>query len=156
MKVKSLSRVRLLATPWTAAHQAPLSMGFSRQKYWSGVPLPSPTTQVSACQRLEVGTGVLSCFSRVQLFATPWTVARQAPLSKGLFRQEYWNGLPFPSQGDLPHRRTEAMSLMSPALAGGFFTTSAIWETRIYKGIVRENVWRNRIILHLKYGDGSR
>ena len=40
-KVKSLSRVRLLATPWTAAHQAPPSMGFSRQEYWSGVPLPS-------------------------------------------------------------------------------------------------------------------
>ena len=42
VKVKSLSRVRLLATPWTAAHQAPLSMGFSRQEYWSGWPLPSP------------------------------------------------------------------------------------------------------------------
>ena len=42
VKVKSLSRVRLLATPWTAAYQAPLSMGFSRQEYWSGVPLPSP------------------------------------------------------------------------------------------------------------------
>ena len=41
MKVKSLSRVRLLATPWTAAHQAPPPMGFSRQEYWSGVPLPS-------------------------------------------------------------------------------------------------------------------
>ena len=41
MKVKSLSLVRLLATPWTAAHQAPLSMGFSRQEYWRGVPLPS-------------------------------------------------------------------------------------------------------------------
>ena len=40
-KVKSLSRVRLLATPWTAAYQAPPSMGFSRQEYWSGVPLPS-------------------------------------------------------------------------------------------------------------------
>ena len=40
-KVKSLSRLRLFATPWTAAHQAPLSMGFSRQEYWSGVPLPS-------------------------------------------------------------------------------------------------------------------
>ena len=39
VKVKSLSRVRLSATPWTAAHQAPLSMGFSRQEYWSGVPL---------------------------------------------------------------------------------------------------------------------
>ena len=42
LKVKSLSRVRPLATPWTAAHQAPPSMGFSRQEYWSGVPLPSP------------------------------------------------------------------------------------------------------------------
>ena len=42
VKVKSLSRVWLLATPWTAAHQAPPSMGFSRQEYWSGMPLPSP------------------------------------------------------------------------------------------------------------------
>jgi len=42
VKVKSLNRVWLLATPWTVAHQAPLSMGFSRQEYWSGVPLPSP------------------------------------------------------------------------------------------------------------------
>ena len=42
VKVKSLSRVRLCATPWTAAYQAPPSMGFSRQQYWSGVPLPSP------------------------------------------------------------------------------------------------------------------
>ena len=44
VKVKSLSRVRLFATPWTAAHQAPPSVGFSRQEYWSGVSLPSPTT----------------------------------------------------------------------------------------------------------------
>ena len=43
MKVKSLSRVRLFATPWTAAYQAPSPIGFSRQEYWSGVPLPSPT-----------------------------------------------------------------------------------------------------------------
>ena len=43
VKVKSLSRVRLVATPWTAAYQAPLSMRFSRQEYWSGLPLPSPT-----------------------------------------------------------------------------------------------------------------
>ena len=44
VQVKSLSRVPLLATPWTAAYQAPPSMGFSRQEYWSGVPLPSPTS----------------------------------------------------------------------------------------------------------------
>ena len=45
VKVKLLSRVRLLATPWTAAYQAPPSMGFSRQEYWSGVPLPSPRNE---------------------------------------------------------------------------------------------------------------
>ena len=48
VKVKSLSHVRLFATPWSAAYQAPLSMGFSRQEYWSGVPLPSPV-YISTC-----------------------------------------------------------------------------------------------------------
>ena len=48
MKVKLLSRVGLLATPWTAAYQAPPSMGFSRQEYWSGVPLPSPYHRYAA------------------------------------------------------------------------------------------------------------
>ena len=54
VKVKSLSRVRLLATSCTAAHQAPPSMGFSRQEYWSGVPLPSPTfwLAVAKCKTL--------------------------------------------------------------------------------------------------------
>ena len=42
MKVKSLSQVRLFATPWTVAYHAPLSLGFSRQEYWSGLPFPSP------------------------------------------------------------------------------------------------------------------
>ena len=48
VKVKLLSHVRLLATPWTAAHQAPPSMGISRQEYWSGLPLPSPKQRASA------------------------------------------------------------------------------------------------------------
>ena len=51
VKVKSLSRVWLFAAPWTAAYQAPLSMGFSRQEYWSGVPLPSPAHAVNCLQR---------------------------------------------------------------------------------------------------------
>ena len=68
---------------------------------------------------------VLCCFSRVRLSATPWTVARQAPLSMGFSRQEYWSGLPFLSPGDLPDLRIKPASLTSPALAGGFFTTSA-------------------------------
>ena len=50
VKVKSLSRVRLLATSWAAAYQAPPSMGFSRQEYWSGVPLPSPPPTLSPWQ----------------------------------------------------------------------------------------------------------
>ena len=53
MKVKSLSLVRLLATPWTAARQAPPSMGFSRQEYWSGVPLPSPDSSHYLVVNLE-------------------------------------------------------------------------------------------------------
>ena len=51
VKVKSLSRVRLLATSWTAAYQAPPSMGFARQEYWSGVPLPSPSEIISQSQK---------------------------------------------------------------------------------------------------------
>ena len=71
---------------------------------------------------------MLSCFSRVQLFATPWTVARQAPLSMGFSRQEYWGGLPCPPPGDLLDPGIEPTALMSPALAGRFFTTSTTWE----------------------------
>ena len=47
VKVKSLSHVRLVVTPWTAVHQAPPSMGFSRQEYWSGLPLPSPSVSLN-------------------------------------------------------------------------------------------------------------
>ena len=54
-KVKSLSRVRLLATPWTAAYQAPPSMGFSRQEYWSGVPLPSPHGEYGRWLKMREG-----------------------------------------------------------------------------------------------------
>jgi len=54
VKVKSLSRAWLLATPWTAAYQAPLSMGFSRQEDWSGLPLPSPNTVFRCLKKLNV------------------------------------------------------------------------------------------------------
>ena len=59
---------------------------------------------------------VLSCFSCVQLFVTPWTVAHQAPLSLGFSKQEHWSGLSCPPPGDLPDPGTEPASLMSPAL----------------------------------------
>ena len=73
---------------------------------------------------------VLSCFSHVWFFATLWTVACQAPLSMGFSRQEYWSGLPCPPQGDLTDSGIEPESLKSPALAGGFFTTSPSWEAQ--------------------------
>ena len=71
---------------------------------------------------------VLSCFCHVQLFVTPWTVGGQASLSMGFSRQEWWIGLPFPPPKDLPDAGIEPEPLMSPALAGGFFTTSASQE----------------------------
>ena len=58
----------------------------------------------------------------------PMTIACQVPLSMGFSRQEYWSGLPFPTAGDLPNPEVEPASLMSPALAGRFFTTGATWE----------------------------
>ena len=80
------SRVRLCATPQTAAHQAPLSLGFSRQEHWSGLPFPSPMHESES----EVT-------QYVQLFATQWTATYQAPPSLGFSRQEYRSGLPLPS-----------------------------------------------------------
>ena len=85
VKVKSLSLVWLLATPWTAAHRAPQSMGFSRQECWSGVPL-SPT------------------------LGTLWMVARLE-----FSRQEYWSGLPFPPARDLPDPEIEPVSPVANA-----------------------------------------
>ena len=71
---------------------------------------------------------MLGCFGRVWLFVILWTVARQAPLSMGFSRQEYWSGLPCPSLENLPDPGIEPVSLMSPAMTGGLFTTSATWE----------------------------
>ena len=67
-----------------------------------------------------VCTCMLSCFSRVRLFATLWTVASQAPLSMGFSRQEYWSGLPYLPPGNLPDPGIGPVSIMSAALAGEF------------------------------------
>ena len=71
---------------------------------------------------------LVSRFSHVRFFSTLWTIARQAPLSMGFSRQEYWSGLSCPPPGDLPHPGIEPVSLMFPALADGLLTTSATWE----------------------------
>ena len=90
----------------------------------------APISPYYNCNRL---CAVLSWFSRVWLFATLWTVARQAPLSMGFSRQEYWSELSCPPPGGLPDPRIEPMSLTFPALAAGFFTTSSItWEVTIF------------------------
>ena len=68
---------------------------------------------------------ILSFFSCIQLFATLWTIACQAPLSMVFSRQKYWSELPCPPPGIKPS------SLISPAFAGGLFTTSATWEAQI-------------------------
>ena len=75
---------------------------------------------------------MLSHFSRLRLFETPWTVAQQAPLSMGFSRQEYWSGLPCPPSGDLPNPGMEPLSLMFPVLAGRFFTTRTTWEAHMH------------------------
>ena len=69
----------------------------------------------------------LSCFNRV--FATLWTIAHQAPLSMGFYRQEYWSGLSCLPAGDLPNPGIKPSTLLClPALASWLFTTSNIWE----------------------------
>ena len=126
-------------------------MGFPRQEHWSGFPFPSPGdlpdpgiepvfpalagrffTTKPAGKPFERDFPLYACmlshFRCVTLFETLQTVAREAPLSTRFSRQEYWSGLPCPPPGDLPDPGIKPESLMSPALEGGFFTTSATWE----------------------------
>ena len=105
-----LSRVRVFVTWWTAARQAPLSMGFSRQEFWSGQPSPSPgdipdprikagfpALQTDSLPSKPQGKTKCQSLSHVQLFATPWTITHQDPPSMEFLRKEYWSGQPFPS-----------------------------------------------------------
>ena len=81
----------------------------------------SSFTKLHACVSVK-------SLSRVQLFATLWTVALHDPLSMGFSRQEYWSGLPCPLPGDLPDPGIEPAPLKSPALTDWIFTISATWE----------------------------
>ena len=83
-----------------------------------------PSTQWNICVCVCMSTLVLS-----HVCVTPWTIALQAPLSMEFSMQEYWNGLPFPTPGDLPDPGIEPACLASPALAGGFFTTAPLEKT---------------------------
>ena len=79
-----LSRVRLCATPQTAAHQAPPSLGFSRQEHWSGLPFPSPLRESEVAQ---------SCLT----LSDPMDCNLPSSSVHGIFQQEYWTGVPLPS-----------------------------------------------------------
>ena len=134
-EVKLLSRVLLFATPWTVVHQAPLSVGFSRQGYWSGLPFPSPGDLPDPGTEL----GLLHC--RQMLYplshqGSPWKLLRgtieivhvcvQSCLTffdsmdcsllgfsvLGIFQQEYWSGSPFLSPGDLSNPGVEPVSFL--------------------------------------------
>ena len=125
--------------------QASLCMGFLMQEYWSGLPFSPPGDLPDS--GIEPVSPSLSRFGHVfheylvynkphgsfivcvcaqlvpcvWLFATPWTIAHQTLLSMVFSRQEYWSGLPFPTLGDLPDPGVKPKSLVSPALARGFF-----------------------------------
>ena len=96
--------------------------------------------------RIWKGRAVCHVLSRVQLFSTPWTVALQAPLSTEFSRQEYWGGLPFLPPGDLSDPEIEAISPVSPALAGRFFT---LWTMR---EVVLGYWWGERLMRIRKEG----
>ena len=81
---------------------------------------------------------VLSCFSRVQLFVTLWSVACHVSLSMEFFKQQYWSGLPCPSPGDLPNPGIKPAFLMSPTLAGRLFTTNTTWQAHSWVYIQRK------------------
>ena len=88
------------------------------------------------CLRRCLTVCALSHFSRVRLFATPWTVAFQVPLSIGFSRQEYWSGLLFPPPRDLPNPGFKLVAPVALALAGGFFTTEPLGSPQTYKHII--------------------
>ena len=125
-----------------------LSQGWASLQRASRAPWRQRCTPASAGS-IGPAVYVLSRFSRVRLFATPWAVASQAPLSMGFSRQDYWNGLPCPPPGDLPNPEIEHTSLTSPALAGQVFTTSATWEALVQQDLA-PNPTSNILIIKIK------
>ena len=115
------SRVRLCATPQMAAHQAPSSLGFSRQEHWSGLPFPSPMQESESESEVAQSCPTLR---------DPWTAAHQAPPSMGFSRQEYWSGVPLPSP-------TEYYS-----------ATKKEWSNAIYSNMNESRDYRTKQVSH--------
>ena len=97
----------------------------SRENYWNNI-FCTIYTYISTIKPYWEPGVLLSSYCHVQLCATLWSVARQAPLSVEFSRQEYWSGLPFPTPGNLPNPRIEPVS----ALAGRFFITAHLESPR--------------------------
>ena len=142
--MKSLSRVWLLATPWTSAYQNPPSKGFSREEYWSGVtgnPNRSWTTFPRVPGHLGLGDPLWAVYflhfhqvmemsmravhaKLLQLCPTLCDpISCSPPGTVGFYKQEYWSGLPCPPPGNLSNPGIIPVSLMSPSWAGRFFTS---------------------------------
>ena len=114
--MNSLSRVQLLETAWTAAYQAPSSMGFSRREYWSGVPLPSPAHHSTLL--LIIYFRLCTCYI-VSIMSDSLRPYGPLPIKSSLCRfsrQEYWSGLPWSPPGDLPNPGIEPTLPASPVL----------------------------------------
>ena len=124
---------------WALVHGVPKSQ--TRLKRLSSPHSPSPTLTPTGNHQVCLffqgdsvwpGPGQHVCVHMCSImsnsFAIPWTIAHQASLSVEFPGKEYWNGLPLPTPGDLPDPGIEPTSLVSPALASGFFTPSATRE----------------------------
>ena len=120
VKVKSLSCVRLLATPWTAAHQAPPPMGFSRQEYWSGchclLLTQRPNLHLLQLLCWQVGSLPLAPPGKPGCLYAAAAKSLQAPPSLGFSRQEHWSGLPFPSPMHESEKWKWSLSVVSDSL----------------------------------------
>ena len=117
------SRFRLCATPETAAHQAPPSLGISRQEHWSGLPFLSPMNESENWKWK---------WSRFRPSATPRTAAYQAPPSMGFSRQEYWSGVPLPSLIHMAHySNSYSLTWDQPTLGVDPVATHQIWLSQL-------------------------
>ena len=131
---QSLTCVQLLGTPWIVACQAPLSMGFSRQEYWSGLLFLSPGNLSNpGIKPGSFMSPALACM--YVLFAQsactvcdPMACSQPNSSVMGFSRQKYWIVLPFPAPGDFPHLGIEPGFPHCRQTADGFFSTSATWE----------------------------
>ena len=97
------------------------------RSHWAGEGYVCACLCTCMCVWMVRACAVLSRFNVSDSFVSPWTVTPQTPVSLGVSRQECWSGLPFPPPGDLPNSGTEPVSLLSSALAAGFFTSSTTW-----------------------------